>query len=103
MEKPMRTSKRKTAILTEATLVSLMASSLVFAGAYTLIPNTKAGTVVTTASYLSSSNSADAITTAMYGDAEALLQYEWDEPLANGGESTGFYDGPAPDRPDLLY
>src|SRR3972149_6752423 len=99
----MKNSKRNTAILTAAILVSLMASSLVFAGAYTIVYNTKAGTVVTTASYLSSSNSADAITAAMYGDAEALLQYEWDEPLANGGESTGSYDGPAPDRPDVLY
>jgi len=95
----MKNSKRNTAILTAAILVSLMATSIVFAGAYTLVLNPKVGTLVNNAPYSSSSNSANALA-ALRGN---LLQYEWAEPLANGGESTGSYDGPAPDRADVAY
>ena len=96
----MKNSKRNTAILTAAILVSLMATSIVFAGAYTFNPNVQQGTLYNSASWVTTQGSDAAYQKAKYGD---LLQYEWTDPMGNGGERTGSYSGPAPDKGTVLW
>ena len=105
MVKKMKNSKRNTAILTAAILVSLMASSIIFAGAYTWNPNPKHGTVYNSASWVSTQRSDAEYQNAQYGD---LLQdaYGWtgyQNGAPPGGARTGSTGGPAPDSPTVIW
>src|SRR3972149_4977396 len=102
MVKKMKNSKRLTVIMTTAILVSLMASSLAFAGAEIVNFNANMGKTTLNAPYLSQHLSAEEAATAKYGK---LLNedYAWVNYLENDAARTGFNPGPAPDRPDIAW
>src|SRR3972149_11978093 len=101
----MKNSKRNTAILTATILISLMATSIAFSGAYIWNPNPKHGTVYNSAPWVSTQGSEAVYQNAKYGD---LLQdaYGWtgyQNGAPPGGSRTGATGGPAPDSATVIW
>jgi len=96
----MKNTKRLTAILTTAVLISLIATSLT-ANAWINNKSAEDQQVTTNNTYMSESSSAYAAA-AKYGDL-VNADYEWHQFIGNTIGNTGFAGGPAPDRYDIVW
>ncbi|PVX26347.1 MAG: hypothetical protein CW691_01705, partial [Candidatus Bathyarchaeum sp.] len=99
--KKMKNTQTITKIFSTLILISLMTTFVVSTTFAAYNPNPNAGNTVINADYMSSTNTA-ASNAAQYGN---LLNedYEWDQWIGNTGARTCYVDGPAPDRPDVLW